>query len=198
MDALGAVAVKPKNGFEPFVTSEKSLQFTLRDFWSWAQSDLLNNTLRGVLSEFIVGQALQLVHSTRIDWDSFDLLTPEGLRIEVKSSAFLQSWHQKALSKISFDIAPKKGWDRENNCYTKVVERQSDVYVFCLLDHKEKHSVNPLDLDQWLFYVLPTVRLNEQRRRQKTITLGSLLQLHPQECRYGSLKETILSILNNR
>ncbi|MEC4572858.1 hypothetical protein [Streptomyces virginiae] len=34
--------------------------------------------------------------------------------------------------------------------------RRSDVYVFCLLEHLDKPTLDPLDLSQWAFHVLPT------------------------------------------
>ena len=34
--------------------------YLLSDFWRWSSSDLLDNTLRGTFSEFIVGTALDL------------------------------------------------------------------------------------------------------------------------------------------
>ena len=46
-------------------TGDEAIQFRgentglcLRDFWSWAYSDLLDNTLRGSFSEFLVAAAL--------------------------------------------------------------------------------------------------------------------------------------------
>jgi hypothetical protein len=39
---------------------------SVRGFWSWAYSDLLNNTRRGVLAEYIAGMALDCVSGTRV------------------------------------------------------------------------------------------------------------------------------------
>jgi hypothetical protein len=66
---------------------------TLLDFWQWAYSDLLSNTNRGRLAEFIVARALSLgLTDVRIEWDAVDLVTPTGVKVEVKSAAYLQSW----------------------------------------------------------------------------------------------------------
>ena len=64
---------------------------TVGDFWAWAYSNILTNNLRGVFAEFLVGTALGVVEGTRTEWDAFDLLY-KGAGIEVKSSAYLQSW----------------------------------------------------------------------------------------------------------
>ena len=72
---------------------------TVGDFWAWAYSSILTNITRGLFAEFLVGTALGAVEGTRTEWDSFDLLCGDA-KIEVKSSAYLQSWPQDELSKI--------------------------------------------------------------------------------------------------
>ena len=47
-----------KTGDEYFSVDGISAGFFLNDFWRWSSSDLLNNTMRGVLAEFIVAKAL--------------------------------------------------------------------------------------------------------------------------------------------
>ena len=79
------------NGNEPFTLHGSDTSIMLQDFWRWAYSDLLNNTHRGVLAEFLVHSALETKDVTRADWLPFDLTSPSGLRIEVKSSAYLQA-----------------------------------------------------------------------------------------------------------
>ena len=69
--------------------------------------------------------------------------------------------------------------------------RQADVYVFCLLKHKDQETINPLNLDQWVFYVLATKKLNESVGSQKTITLSSLEKLNPLKVVYGELSASI-------
>lgn len=117
MQSYDAIEVTQKTGKEAFKFKNTDLDFTVSDFWSWSQSDLLNNSLRGVLAEFIVKKALNISSIFRTEWDSYDFITKDGFKIEVKSAAYLQSWKQKTLSKIIFDIAPKKGWDAKTNDY---------------------------------------------------------------------------------
>jgi len=191
MNELKAIKVIPKNGNEHFLLNNNNLGFKLSEFWSWSQSDLLSNTLRGVLAEYIVKQDLIIKSNSRTEWDAYDLLNENGLRIEIKSSAYLQSWEQKEYSKISFDIAPTKGWNAKTNEYSNIRERQSDYYVFCLLHHKNKETVNPIQLDQWTFYVINTRTLNEKKPKQKSITLNSLLKLNPKKCKFGEIRNFI-------
>ena len=117
---------------------------TLTEYWKWAHSDLLGNTERGILAEYLVRLALNIT-SNRLSWDKYDLLYKERIRIEVKSSAYIQTWGQKELSSISFSISPSLGWDVNSNSYEDTRKRQSDIYVFCLLDCKDQSVVQPTD-----------------------------------------------------
>ncbi|MFE3854556.1 hypothetical protein ACFXPN_25890 [Streptomyces griseorubiginosus] len=175
---LGPLVITRRSGNE-LIRANGETVGRLGDFWSWACSDLANNTMRGVLAEYLVATALGAATGTRTEWDTVDLRTPEQWRIEVKSTAYLQSWAQSALSKISFDISPASGWDAQTGTTSAEVLRRSDVYVFCLLHHQDKQTLDPLDLDQWTFYVLPTRVLDERCPSQKTIRLSSLEQLSP-------------------
>jgi len=60
-----------------------------------------------------------------------------------------------------------------------------------VLSHKDKNSVDPLNLSQWDFYILETKILNEKVTVQKSITLSSLLKLHPIKIKYDELKKEI-------
>jgi len=185
-----AIEIKKKTGNEQFLNAGSDV-CTLRDFWAWAYSDLVGNTERGKLAEFIVAMALGITEGISVSWDKYDLLSKEGIRIEVKTSAYLQSWDQQSLSKISFGIQPTYGWDSVTNEYDTEQKRQSDVYVFCVLKHKDQATLNPLDLSQWDFYVLSTAVLNKVAPRQKTISLNRLLKVGAKKCEYAMLYKTI-------
>ena len=100
---LNPAPAGPLTGGERFA----GLEATVADFWPWAFSDLRNNTTRGIFAEFLVAQAVGDNRGPRAGWDSFDVQAPDGTRIEVKCSAFLQSWAQKRPSNLSFG-APQR------------------------------------------------------------------------------------------
>lgn len=107
---------------------------TVADFWGWSRSDLLDNTERGVLAEFIVAAALGIPgDGVREGWAAWDLTTLAGVRVEVKSAAYLQSWAQKGLSRISFGTPRTLAWDADGGGFTGAARRHSQVYVFALL-----------------------------------------------------------------
>jgi len=99
MSNLPRLKAQRRSGAEVFHADGKALPFTIQDFWCWSTSDLLNNTTRGVLAEFLVASALDIpTTGVRDPWAAFDLQTIDGLKIEVKSAAYLQSWAQKQPS----------------------------------------------------------------------------------------------------
>ncbi|MGB1250543.1 MAG: hypothetical protein ACPG8W_08040 [Candidatus Promineifilaceae bacterium] len=94
--------------------------------------------------------------------------------MEVKSTAYIQSWKQKELSKSKYGIAPTKQWDRNTGAWVGEKKRQADVYIFCLLDHKCGATIDVLNINQWKFFIAPTTKLNARSFTQKSITHGSL------------------------
>jgi len=172
-------AIKPtrKTGNEKFHASHKVLDFDLLAFWQWSVSDLVSNATRGRLAEFLVARALGINVDVRDEWDAYDLETSSGIKIEVKSAAYLQTWFQPKFSIISFRVQKTREWNRVTNKQSAEIKRQADVYVFALLAHKDKSTIDPLDVDQWEFYVLPTRMLDERKRSQHSITLNSLQKL---------------------
>jgi hypothetical protein len=58
---------------------------------SWIRSGR-DNATRGVV-EYVVALAFGVdVSDIRERWATFDLLTPSGIKVDVKSAAYLQSW----------------------------------------------------------------------------------------------------------
>jgi hypothetical protein len=164
-----------KSGTERLLDNGADLGCDLLSFWQWSVSDLVSNATRGVLAEFIVARALGVPVDTdvRNEWSAFDLETPDGITVQVKSAAYVQSWAQKQLSSICFNVRPSRSWDPESGMQKDVL-RHAHVYVFAVLTVKEKEKVDPLEVSQWDFYAVPTGFLNERKRSQHSITLPSL------------------------
>ena len=197
MPEIRAPELELLHGYELFHASGNSLGLTLLDYWRWSGSDLLSNAERGVVAEFLVASALGTADEPRVEWAAYDVKTKEGDWVEVKSASYRQSWAQdKAkVPKISFDISKsKQSWDRGT---IKAIQhdppkRVSSVYVFCVLGTEEgfKDEIvpNPLNTDEWSFYVLDTASLPDQ----KTIGLKPLCQLVKHGAvKYADLREAI-------
>ena len=178
MKKLKEINASPKTGNECLTNHDKKINYTLLDFWRWSTSDILSNATRGVFAEFIVGSAVGLASTNiRNEWSAYDLTTDDGIKIEVKSASYIQSWNQKAYSKISFSIKPARYWDAKENMRKGDPKRFADVYVFCHLKHKDQETIDPLKMEQWDFYVLPTFKLDNYERSQSSITINSLKKL---------------------
>lgn len=182
-------AIPPKRltGQERLIKPDGEAAGSLVDFWGWAYSDLLGNAERGALAEYIVACALGIHHNTRVSWDKYDLITNDGISIEVKTSGYLQTWEQKSLSKLIFGIQPTYGWDAQSNEYEAEKKRQAAIYVFCVHKHQEQATANPLLISQWDFYLLPTGVINETFGGQKTVSLSALIKAGAEKCRYCDL-----------
>lgn len=183
-------------GTEHFMSNGHEIDKTVNDFWAWYASDLLSNILRGALAEFLVATALGIdTKKTRIDWEAYDLKYGET-RIEVKSSAYLQSWQQKAPSKLRFSIAPALEYDWEKYTYAGDLVRHSDFYVFCVFTCLNRTEANIMSMNQWQFYILPTTVLDEKCNNQRSIGLPQLISLGAKRCTFETIKEEIDSQLN--
>jgi hypothetical protein len=86
----------------------------------------------------------------------------------VRSAAYFQSAQQTAPNPISFPIE----------------QRTATAYVFCLLEEQDSALVNPQELAQWRFWVVPTRSLHAERQ---SIGLQPLIRAHGQGMAYGQL-----------
>ena len=188
--SLDPIAQAPKSGNERFHSAGEPLGVRVIDFWRWSASGFLGNAQRGVLAEFLVAHALGVAEGLRTGWEPFDLKTREGVRVEVKSSAYVQEWYQQTHSRISFQIKSARAWDPTTNVMEAESRRQSDVYVFCVLHHKEE-TVDPMDLAHWTFYVCSTATLDHACPGQKTIGLSRLLAIGAVETEYARLADAV-------
>ena len=163
-----------------FVNGREPTDFSVGCFWKWAYSDLQQNNIRGILAEFIVAQALNTPLSVRHTWNDYDLKTPDGIRIEIKSGAYLQSWAQRKLSTIVFTGLCGQVWDAENRRRGGDAQFRADMYIFAVQNAKNHDEFDQLDLSQWEFYVLPQMVL--QKRGAKSMSLTALKKLIPPVC----------------
>lgn len=181
-----------KTGQECIVDEQGRTVSSVQKYWQWTYSSLLNNTERGHFAEYLVALALGVTNDIRIEWDKYDLKSPSGITVEVKASGYLQKWSQKELTKPNFTIRPTRAWNDKTDNYGEIKKRQADIYVFCIHNYKRKDDkINPLDLSQWEFYILPTKILNEKLPFQKNISLDKLKSLGAVSTRFCELKNKI-------
>jgi hypothetical protein len=195
---MDPIPIEYTRGGNPFIMKGEPSEYMLLDFWSWAFSDVLTNTIRGMVAEFIIATALRLdIKEPRDGWSKFDLQY-KNYGIEVKSASYHQRWYQENLSTISFNIPKRRGWDVNTNKLDTVSRRQADIYVLSLLAEKDRDKVNPLNIDQWQFWVVDKSFFDNRTRSQHSITYNSLLKEIGKPIYYGYLKTAIDTLINNK
>jgi hypothetical protein len=174
------------SGNEPITGADARL----RDFWAWAYSDLRANTVRPMLAEYLVARAVGADLRPRVEWDSYDVLTPHGLRLEVKSSAYLQAWEQPRLSAITFGGLRARVWTDDG----REVEQtyNADGYVFAVQTATEHAAYDALDLDQWSFWVLPAAAV--AATGQRSLRLSVVREMAGPPVGYAELAQRIRQV----
>jgi hypothetical protein len=142
------------------------------DYWRWAHSDIVENVQRGVFAEFLVAAALGVTHVNRVGWAGYDL-DYNGKKIEVKSSAYLQSWLQRALTRPLFSIGAHQQWIERTGAFEDP-RRVADCYVFCLYHDKDGPDADILNVARWTFYALGITALIQHCQTSKTLSLERL------------------------
>lgn len=171
------------DGSEPFA----GLDAHVVDFWRFAMSDLRMNNVRGYLAEFLVARALGAT-GPRVEWDAYDVLAPDGTRIEVKASAYVQAWAQRRPSRITFTGLTGRTWTPAGGSSDDQTFN-ADVYVFAVQTAADHDSYDSLDTEQWQFYVLPRQVL--AGRGTRSISLATLESLNAGPHPINALAEAI-------
>lgn len=189
---LGPIELRRREGCESFHAEGRGLGFDLLGFWQWSWSDVVSNATRGVLAEYLVAQAFGVAEDgVREEWAAYDLDAVDGTRVEVKSAAYVQSWRQERLSRITFRVPKTRAWDKDTNRQGTESRRHADVYVFALLAHTDQKTLDPLDVSQWEFFVVPTRALDDRKRSQHSITLVSLRKLCGESVEFSGLRQAV-------
>jgi hypothetical protein len=162
---------EPKTGDEKITGTGK----TVLDYWRWADSDLLSNTARSIFAEFLVAKALGDPGAVRDAWPIHDVTMPAGddhdeIKIEVKSGGYIQSWKQPALSTIRFGRLRSWGWNPETGKLDIPPDYHADVYVFAVHTCKDLEQLDPTDVAQWDFRVVPKKQIEEYGVKSLTWT----------------------------
>ena len=148
----------------------------LADFWRWAFSDLCEDYIKGIFAEWMVGSLLgfPMLELRRISYANSDFLWRGKLPVEVKGTAYWQSWRvfdeegrlrsktidPTPVSRIRFGSLRKRAGAAGNNAATPPGYK-SDIYVFCFQTEHDLARSDALDLSQWEFYVLQRSQLEQ-------------------------------------
>lgn len=172
-----------------FTGNGKSIGLTMLDFWKYQYSNIYD--LQENIAEFIVGKALGLDKPCNRDgWSLFDILY-RNKRIEVKETGYYYSWQKNGRISMQRTFGITSAYGDDN-----IKTRQNDIYVFCLNTGVNAEESNPLEMNNWEFYVVPTSVINRECTiDQKTISLGKVRKFAA-ITRYSELKQIIDSIID--
>lgn len=184
-------------GKEKFIFRCNELDFDYYDFWKFHFSNIYNEY--GEIAEFIVAKALGINKAQNDEyWTLWDITYRER-RIEVKATAYYHPWNSvgKVSNQRRFGITKANGsYDEEISGNTEKC-RQNDIYVFCLNTGKTEETANPLILDNWEFYIIPTSVINRECNDNKTISLSRIKALGYFANKYNEIKSCIDSIVDS-
>jgi hypothetical protein len=151
---------------------------TVLDFWSWAFSDLISGSNRGIFAEFLIGAVLGTTENARIEWDVADHIY-RGRKIKVKSAAYIEHWLQSKPSRISFPINHIQLKEIKTSIPGLTLYPKPEVYVFCVFDVRERNEADMLDMGKWLFCPVAAHVIESKYRRKKSLTLKEVQRVAP-------------------
>ena len=173
-------------------------EFSVQDYWRFIYGQLGGQSPQ--IAEFLIARALGVEKAENVDyWSAYDM-SYRGRRIEVKETEYIHPWNRKRVSQVrTFSIAPSNNeyWGSDMKLYPeKKLARQSDVYVFCLNTNQDLQNRDPLNLEHWEFYIVPTFMIDQyaERRKnpnQKTISLSAVKNLAGRGVSFPEIKSEV-------
>jgi hypothetical protein len=118
-----------------------------------------------------------------------------GFGIEVKTSAYCQSWYHSKPSQIIFGIGKARSWNSETGKYVGEPTRSAHCYVFCHYPEMDRAKANVLDVPAWDFYVASASTINERFAIRKSKSAAGV-RTQALRCKFDGLKETVDSVLD--
>jgi hypothetical protein len=183
-------------GNEPFVFDGAATKLCFSDFWRFHFSNIYD--LQDKIAEFVVAKALGIDKAQNDQyWTLWDI-SYRDKRIEVKETSYYHSFNREgSVSKQRvFGITKANGSYDPTKSGNADFCRQNDVYVFCLNTGDSRETSNPLNLNNWEFYIVPTAVINEKCGNNKTISLGRIKSLGFSAKRYDEIKHEVDSIID--
>lgn len=191
-------------GQEIFSLNGEKMGFNVLDFWRFQYSNL--SDLEGRVGEFLVAMALGKESGDNNNGFTLWDIDYGGKRIEVKTTTYYKPYRKEGTySNVRvFGISqayPNK--DNSAQCYSKEKDhsikiRNNDIYVFVINIGKTKEDADPLNLNNWRFYVVATERINDECGSNKTISLQKVQKIsgHPNGLMFDELKAKVDQLIH--
>jgi len=153
--------------------------------------------MQDVIAEFLIEKALGIDKAQNTEyWTLYDILY-RGYRIEVKQTGYYHPWNENGkISKTRRFGITMANSNYENEDEENKFERQNDIYVFCLNIGETKRESNPLNVNNWEFYIAETAVVNKECGNNKTVGLNRV-RCFAKKVNYNEIKEIIDGIIDN-
>ena len=99
--------------------------------------------------------------------------------LEMKASAYVQSWRTARPSKINFGVGKRLEMDDLTAAYGTVPARIADVSVFALFEPQTHPAGDILDTGLWRFHVVDTSALEARIGHAKSASLATIQAFGP-------------------
>ena len=194
LDAIQLDSEKHLKGNERFSYKGTVYEMSMLDYWRWHYSEIYD--LQDTIAEYIVCKALGMKSAHNVgSWTLYDALY-KGKRIEVKETSYFHAWQTDEKPKSNarvFSISKAYSTYKDNS---SEFVRQNDIYVFCLNTGMTRESSNPLMLENWEFYIIPTRMINAVCKDSKTISLSRVRKM-TEKVDYPDIKSKIDAIIES-
>ncbi|MBR6223216.1 MAG: hypothetical protein IKQ71_07245 [Lachnospiraceae bacterium] len=142
------------SGNEHFKYFDVDTDLSVMELWQWYFSDLFD--IKAVLVEYLVSKALGFESPYNIGYWTAHRLVYRGKVIDLRVTSYVRSLLlEDAMGSFvkSIDIRSK----------------ESDLYIFCMNTGKTYKDADPLNINNWRFYVIPTWYLKAECGKNKSI-----------------------------
>jgi len=140
-----------------------------------SKNPLIENNLRGVFAEYLIVDILGANWSVcEGSWNGWDIDGPNDTRVEVKSSAYIQSWYDWSVEKGKTGVSVPRFDIAERNNVKLEKHRAADLYIFALHAEKKPELADHRIVEQWNFCVVKSAVLP---KGQKSIGVSGVQKL---------------------
>lgn len=187
------------DGTEQFLLNGKDSGFNVLDFWRFQFSNIAD--MQGRVGEFLVAMALRKEEPDNNNgWTLWDI-NYNWKRVEVKTTSYYQPWRKDGEYSEVRTFGIQQTYPNEDgnpNTYSEnkdksIKVRNNDLYVFVLNIGKNKEEADPLKLEHWRFFVIPTSVIDNECGSNKTISLNKVKTLsdYPEGLMFDELKDYV-------
>lgn len=169
------------SGEECFRYNDEETELKILDMWRWYFSDLFD--IKAVVAEYMVSKALGFTKPYNTGYWTAHRIEYRERIIDLRAATYIRSMRYKRAEGNMvrhIDIRAKDG----------------DIYVFCINTGKTDIEADPLNLNNWRFYIIPVWYLENECEKNRSISLTKVQRL-VKDVDIMEFKEYIDNLIDN-